>query len=185
MDMNPNKKHVFAISGSTRKNSNNEAIIKAIADLYKELIEVEIFDGIEKLPHFNADIEDENLEPSVIKFRKQIEESDGVIICTPEYVFSIPGSLKNSIEWTVSTIVFSDKPTALITASTSGEKAHEELFLVMKTLSAKINDNTRLLIQGPKNKIDRSGKIIEEKTLNDLKKMMNAFIELMSESIKK
>ena len=67
-------------------------------------------------------------------FRKSIEEADAVLICTPEYVFSLPGILKNALEWTVSTTVFSDKPTALLTASSSGEKAHESLLLVMKTL---------------------------------------------------
>ena len=77
------RKNVLAISGSTRKNSNNEAILKAIAEMYKEAMDVQIYDGIEKLPHFNPDIEDENVEQSVIDFRKQIDESDGVIICTP------------------------------------------------------------------------------------------------------
>ena len=99
-------------------------------------------------------------------------------------MFSIPGSLKNAIEWTVSTVVFSEKPLALITASTSGEKAHEELYLIMKTLSMKVNDDTRVLIQGPKKKIDRSGKIIDEKTLDDVKKMMNVFIETMKQNNK-
>ena len=175
------RKKVLAISGSTRKNSNNEAILNAIAELYKDLIDVQIFDGIEKLPHFNPDIEDENLDSSVVNFRKQIEKSDGVIICTPEYVFSIPGSLKNAIEWTVSTVVFSEKPIALITAATSGNKAHEELYLVMKTLSAKVSNDSRVLIQGPKKKIDRSGKIIDENTLNEIKEMMNIFIESMND----
>ena len=143
------RKNVLAISGSTRINSNNEAILKAISNIYNDQIEVHIYDGIAKLPHFNPDLEDDKVEQSVIDFRKQIEESDGAIICTPEYVFSIPGSLKNAIEWTVSTVVFSEKPLALITASTSGEKAHEELYLIMKTLSMKVNDDTRVLIQWP------------------------------------
>ncbi len=174
-------KKVLAISGSTRINSNNEAILKAISEIYRDKIEVNIYDGIAKLPHFNPDIKDDKVEQSVIDFRKQIDESDGVIICTPEYVFSIPGSLKNAIEWTVSTVVFSEKPVALITASTSGEKAHEELYLIMKTLSMKVNNDTRVLISGPKKKIDRSGKIIDEKTLTDVKKAVDSFINLMNE----
>ncbi len=180
--MTSKRKNVLAISGSTRKNSNNEAILKSIAEMYIENIEVRIYDGIEKLPHFNPGIEDENVEQSVIDFRKQIDEADGVIICTPEYVFSIPGSLKNAIEWTVSTVVFSEKPLALITAATSGEKAHEELYLVMKTLSMKVNHDTRVLIQGPKKKIDRNGKIIDEKTLSGVKKAIDSFIDLMNDA---
>src|SRR5262245_885307 len=124
------KKHILAICGSTRQNSANMQILKAIEEMAKDKLSFYYFD-LTTLPYFNQDIKDEEIHQSVFAFRKAISNADGVIICTPEYVFSLPGILKNAIEWTVSTTVFSDKSTALITASSSGEKAHESLLLVM------------------------------------------------------
>ncbi len=63
------------------------------------------------------DLDGENPPEAVLAFRKQIAAADGVLICTPEYVFTLPGSLKNALEWCVSTTIFSQKPTGLITAS--------------------------------------------------------------------
>jgi NAD(P)H-dependent FMN reductase len=59
----------------------------------------------------------------LLAFRKKIEDADGVLICTPEYVYSLPGSLKNAVEWMVSTTLFTDKPAALITAASSGTES--------------------------------------------------------------
>ncbi|MCW3124402.1 MAG: putative NADPH-dependent reductase, partial [Bacteroidetes bacterium] len=89
---------------------------------------------------------------------------------TPEYVFSLPGVLKNALEWTVSTRVWADKPVALITAAASGEKAHESLQLIMKTIEAKFDESTTLLIQGAKGKVGKDEKVDEQTTkqLSDL-----------------
>lgn len=108
-------------------------------------------------------------------FRNNIETADGIIICTPEYVFSIPSGLKNAIEWCISTTIFENKPLGIITASASGLKAHEDLQLIMKTASAKFTPETTLLIQGIKGKINEQGEIIDGKTKNDLTNFITAF----------
>ena len=72
--------------------------------------------------------------------------------------------MKNALEWCVSTTIFSNKNIGLITASASGEMGHEQLLLIMKTLEAKFQDNTQLLIQGIRGKINEEGKIINEET---------------------
>lgn len=115
----------------------------------------------------------------IISFHNLIYQADAVIICTPEYVFSIPRGLKNAIEWCVSTTVFSNKPTGLITASANGEKCHEELQLIMKTLMAKFTKDTTLLIKGAKGKIDNSGKVSDAQTITELKGFLNAFKALV------
>lgn len=171
------KLKVLAISGSTRKNSSNENILKGIEAIYSDQIEMTLFDGVDKLPHFNPDIDNDNLPSVVDSFRKQIGEADGVVFCTPEYVFSIPGSLKNAIEWNVSTTLFSSKPVAIIVASASGEKTFESLKLVMTTIEATIGPRSTLLIKGAKGKV-RNG-IIQEETLSDLKILMDDFIGVM------
>jgi len=159
---------ILAITGSTRKNSSNFKILKYISDNIKTEFEIEIFEDLAEIPHFNPDLDNENPPENVVSFRNKIIQADGIIICSPEYVFSLPGSLKNALEWCVSTTIFSNKNTGLITASASGEKGHEQLLLIMKTLEAKFLDNTQLLIQGIRGKINEDGKIINKETEAEL-----------------
>ena len=111
--------------------------------------------------------------------RNKIFSADGIIISTPEYVFSIPSGLKNILEWCVSTTVFSDKPVGLITASTSGGKGHEELKLIMKTIQTNFTEETTLLIQGIKGKVSREGRITDKGTEVKLRKLIISFKELI------
>lgn len=173
--MPDNKKKIIAVSGSTRKNSSNFKILKFISEHINNRYEVEIFEDLESIPHFNPDLDTENPPEEVTIFRNKILAADGVIICTPEYVFSLPGSLKNALEWCVSTTVFSNKKVGLITASASGEKGHEQLSLIMKTIEAKFDDKTQLLIQGIRGKLDDEGNIIDEKTLLNLQEFIRNF----------
>lgn len=166
---------ILAITGSTRKNSSNYKILKYISEHLKTEFEIEIFEDLAEIPHFNPDLDTENPPKQVEVFRNKIISADGVIICTPEYVFSLPGSLKNALEWCVSTTIFSNKKTGLITASASGEMAHEQLILIVKTLEAKFEENTQLLIQGVRGKINEEGKIINDETNIALQKFISNF----------
>ena len=179
MIMSNQRKKIVAISGSTRADSVNFHILKVIAVLYKAKVDFQIFLGIDQLPHFNPDLDNEKVAPTVTDFRKQIHEADGVLICTPEYVYSLPGSLKNAIEWTVSTVLFTEKPVALITAASSGEKAHEALHLLMSTIGAKIGPS--ILIQAPKTKVSGEGQITDGVTLHNIQELMDSFIISLSE----
>lgn len=174
------RKKIFAISGSTRTDSVNLQIIREIAGMYAEKADFQIYAGLGLLPHFNPDLDNENVAQTVTDFRTYIQQADGVLICTPEYVYSLPGSLKNAIEWTVSTVLFTDKPLALITASSSGQKAHEALNFLMSTIGAKIGPS--LLIQAPKTKISAEGKITDGATLHKIQELMDAFISSLSEN---
>ena len=170
---------IIAISGSTRKHSTNLDLILAIRDMFHESIELLLFSRIADLPHFNPDLDVAIPPQSVADFRHQLRHADGILICTPEYVFSIPSGLKNAIEWCVSTTVFSDKPAGLITASADGQKGHEELQLIMKTLMTKFTDETTLLIQGIKGKINAQGEISHAKTADEFNKFIEAFKTLI------
>jgi chromate reductase len=169
------KKKIVAVSGSTRKNSSNFKILKFISEHINSDFEVEIFEDLEMIPHFNPDLDSENPPEAVAIFRHKIATANAVIICTPEYVFSLPGSLKNALEWCVSTTVFSNKKVGLITASASGEKGHEQLALIMKTIEADFTDQTQLLIQGIRGKLDFEGNITDEKTLVNLEEFIKNF----------
>ena len=171
----PKQFKIFAITGSTRKNSSNYKILKHISENIKTGFEVEIFEDLDELPHFNPDLDTDNPPQTIISFRNKITEADGVIICTPEYVFSLPGSLKNALEWCISTIIFSKKKVGLITASASGEMAHDQLILIMKTLEAQFENENLLLIQGVRGKINEERKIINDETLAVLNKFITSF----------
>lgn len=177
-----NRKSIIGICGSASRNSANLSILKLIASFEKSDFNFEILDDLTELPHFKTELTDTNVPEKIVDFRNKIADADGIIICTPEYVFSIPSGLKNAIEWCVSTTVFSDKPIGLITASASGKKGHEELKLIMETVLTKFTNETTLLIQGVKGKIDKEGKVLDKKTENELKEFIQSFKNLIKVS---
>ena len=177
-----NKKTILAIIGSASSNSANHKIVEKIASLTIEEFNLIIYNDLKKLPHFDPELSANNPPKQIIEFRKSIELADGIIICTPEYVFSIPSGLKNAIEWCIATTIFSNKPIGLITASASGQKGHEELQLIMKTAMAKFTDETCLLIQGIKGKIDAQGNLTDNATKKQLDKFVDALEKLINKN---
>ena len=171
-------KKIFVINGSASENSVNEKLVTYIEKRTKEFFEVDIFSSLKSLPHFDPQLSVDGTPLAVMDFRQRIENADGIIFCTPEYVFSIPSGLKNAIEWCVATTVFSEKPVGIITASASGVKGHEELQLIMKTLYSKFTIDTTLLIQGVKGKINEQGEITHSETREQLGKFLKAYREL-------
>ena len=174
-------KNIFIINGSASDCSSNQKLINKVAE-YLSDFNVIVYNQLKTLPHFDPKLSDSNPPKEIVDLRKQIQEATGVIICTPEYVFSIPSGLKNAIEWCISTMVFSEKPLGIITASALGEKGHAELQLIMKTAMAKFNDDTTWLIPGIKSKINERGDIIHDTTREELTKFVDAFRELLASS---
>lgn len=175
------KKNVLAIVGSADKNSSNQKLVNRIGELTRSHFNVTIFNSLSGLPHFNPELSVDKTPQKILDFRKLILNSDGVIICTPEYVFSIPSGLKNAIEWCVATTVFSNKPVGLITASASGQKGHEELQLIMKTIEAKFTEQTTLLIQGIKGKFDDQGNLIDAVIIEKLNNFLLQFEKMLDD----
>ena len=176
------KQKILAISGSTRKNSTNHRLLKAIAEISKNNFDVTFYDELSLMPSFNPDEDNENVAKEVARFRLLISESDGVIICTPEYAHGVPGSLKNAIDWTVGTADFSRKPTLLITASTDGKYGHAALLETLRVIEAKNISELQLLISFASTKIDAENKIIDGQTLNNVKTLLNKLEVAMDQS---
>lgn len=174
------KKNIFAIIGSASSDSTNRKLVEYISSLPNENFYLTIFDNLKSLPHFDPELSVSNPPEQIIDFRKSIEQADGIIICTPEYVFGIPSGLKNAIEWCIATTIFMDKPSGLITASANGQKGHEELQLIMKTAIAKFTDETCLLIQGLKGKFDGQGVLTDNKIQEKLNIFIDNFIKLLN-----
>ncbi|GAA3513214.1 hypothetical protein GCM10022393_28770 [Aquimarina addita] len=175
------KKTIVAINGSASKNSSNLKLITWVAKTMGNTYQFIVFENLSELPHFNPALTDTDTPKQITAFRNEISNADAILISTPEYIFSIPSGLKNAIEWCVSTTVFSTKPIGLITASANGEKGHEELILIMKTLETNFTNETTLLIQGSKGKINKNGHITDKKTEYDLTKFIKSFHHLLKD----
>src|SRR6187551_310051 len=89
---------LLTISGSLREGSYNTALARAAADVAPENVEVELFDGLGELPLFDADLEGD-ANDAVRHLRERIAAADAVLFVTPEYNGSIPGVLKNAVDW--------------------------------------------------------------------------------------
>ncbi len=174
-------KKVFAIIGSASGRSANLQLVEIIAEMMKPFATVTIYDRLKELPHFDPELSVGETPDKILAFRNDIEKADVVIICTPEYVFSIPSGLKNAIEWCVSTTVFTKKAVAIVTASAHGVKGHEELKMIMRTLDATLSEEAMLLIQGIKGKINSEGKLTHPKT-NEL---LHSFVSSLQNTLTK
>lgn len=171
------KPKILCISGSLRPDSSNGRIIKLVAGLFATSAEFIIYEGLGSLPHFSPEIDTENPPLPVAQLRGQLQAADGVFICTPEYAFGVPGSLKNAFDWTVSSAEFSNKPVALITASSSGEKAHQALLYTLDAVGAKTDEKAKLLIPFIRSKFNSQGEIKDPETIEDIKTVMLALLQ--------
>jgi chromate reductase, NAD(P)H dehydrogenase (quinone) len=112
---------VLALSGSLRRDSHNRALLRAAQELAPVGVEVEVYDGWADVPAFNEDLEHDP-PASVEDFREQIAEADAVLIATPEYNGSIPGALKNALDWASrphGLSALAGKPVAVVSSSPS------------------------------------------------------------------
>ena len=133
---------LLAISGSLRRRSYNSALTDAAAAVYSRTADFQVWRGLAELPPFNEDL----IEPpaTVADLREQITWADAMLIATPEYNGSIPGALKNALDW--ASRPFPDnclrgKPVAVIGASTGlfgARWAQAELRKVLKAIGASV-----------------------------------------------
>jgi chromate reductase len=111
---------ILAISGSLRRDSHNTKLLRAAADLLPPGVELVIYDGLRDIPPYDDDALDNPPEP-VRRLKAAIADADGVLISTPEYNHSIPGQLKNALDWVSRPLISSplrNKPAAVVGAST-------------------------------------------------------------------
>ena len=104
---------LLAICGSLRAVSTNAALLQAAALLVPECMVIEHYDGLSRLPHFNPDLDVDPPPPPVRDLREAIRRADGLIVSSPEYARGVPGSLKNALDWLVSSDVVGSPGTEL------------------------------------------------------------------------
>jgi chromate reductase len=137
---------VLGISGSLRRDSHNTNLLRAAAMQLPPGAELEIFDGLRAVPPFDEDLEREGAPDAVERLRSEIAAADAVLIATPEYNASVPGVLKNAIDWASRPFpdnVLRDGPVAVIGASTGlfgAVWAQAELRKVLRHAGARVLD---------------------------------------------
>jgi chromate reductase len=138
--------HILGISGSLRRDSHNTSVLRAAAEAAGTDIELELFDGLKQVPPYDEDDDVHPRPAAVARLNAAIEEADAVLFSTPEYNSSIPGQLKNAIDWIsrpLATNALRNKPVAVVGASTGGFGAvwaQAELRKVLAALGARVLD---------------------------------------------
>lgn len=182
---------VVALVGSLRKESYNLQLAKTMQERYKGKLDIEIAD-IRSLPYFDQD-EENNPPQVVIDFKRQLADSQGVVIITPEYNWSIPGVLKNAIDWASRVDrVLIGKPvmTAGVSPAMLGTvraQLHLREILASPGVQAKVlpPGGNEILINFASQKFDEStGRLVDELTLGFLDGVVDKFIELIKSSDK-
>lgn len=171
---------ILGIAGSLRNGSYNKMLLNAAAELAPESIGIETFD-IKGIPFYNSDTEKAGTPDSVTAFKDKIRESDGVLISTPEYNYSIPGSLKNAIDWASRLPANSPllmKPVAIMGGSggMSGTiRAQGHLRQIVSHSNMLDMKRPEVLVTKIQEKFDENGKIIDEKLREHLIKFLASF----------
>ncbi len=174
---------ILAISGSLRASSTNTTLVRAIMRLAPENMLFSLYDELGELPHFSPDIDIEDAPQPVNALRRQLRDADGVLLCTPEYAYGVPGSLKNALDWTVSSGEFVSKPVVVISASPSilgGDKAHASLLLTLTALSANIVEGGTLIIPLMRTKLNANGEITDTATTQALRSVLAALAQTIT-----
>jgi chromate reductase, NAD(P)H dehydrogenase (quinone) len=175
---------VLAISGSLRRESHNTKLLRAAEELLPPSAQLEFFDGLAAVPPYNEDDDVDPAPPGVHRLRAAIAAADAVLIATPEYNASIPGVLKNALDWASRPFpgnAFRGKPVAVIGASTSmfgAVWAQAELRKVLGAIGARVIDRD-LPISLAEEAFDAQFKLVDDEHHERLAEILD---ELLSEA---
>lgn len=174
------KVHILGFAGSLRKQSYNRAILAAALQMVPDDASLEVFD-LEGIPPFNQDLE---LQPpdKVKEFKARIRAADAILIATPEYNYSIPGVLKNAIDWASRPYgdnAFDGKPVAVMGASigTLGTaRAQYDLRRSFVFLNMLPVNQPEVMVPFAQDKVDGSGRVTDEKTRKKIRELLDSLV---------
>jgi chromate reductase len=171
---------VLGVSGSLRRDSHNRRLLRAAAELLPPGVEFVEFDGLKAIPPFDED--DEHApDPAVGAWREALADADVVLFATPEYNGSIPGVLKNAIDWAsrpVKTAALRNKPVAVVGASTGmfgAVWAQAELRKVLATAGARVLDR-ELPVPVADDAFTDDGRLVEAEHHDELGAIVEALL---------
>jgi chromate reductase, NAD(P)H dehydrogenase (quinone) len=158
---------LLAISGSLRRGSHNTMLLRGAGGLLAPEHELVFWDGLRDVPPYDEDVDAEQAPTSVTALREAIAEADAVLISTPEYNSSIPGALKNALDWAsrpLATNVFRNKPVAVIGSSVGmfgAVWAQAELRKVLAAMGARVAE-VEVTVGHAADKFGDGGNLLDE-----------------------
>ncbi|MDX6555159.1 MAG: hypothetical protein QOD86_1354 [Miltoncostaeaceae bacterium] len=173
---------VLGIAGSLRKDSNNARLLRAAAEAVAGDVELTIYDGLRDVPPYDEDDDVEPAPEAVARWRAAIEEADAILIATPEYNHSIPGQLKNALDWASRPFPESalrNKPAAVIGSSTGSFGAvwaQAELKKILGATGSRVVP-AELAVAKAAERFDANGELIDERLRERLREVVLALVE--------
>lgn len=170
--------HVLGISGSLRRGSYNSGLLRAASGLLPEGMTLGIFD-LAPIPLYNADLDAAHTPEAVQEFKDRIRAADAILIATPEYNYSIPGVLKNALDWAsrpVKESPFNGKPLAILGAGGTGGtiRAQAHLRQVAMFLNMHALNRPEVLVMRSWEKFDANGNLTDEPTREAIRSLLVA-----------
>jgi chromate reductase len=172
---------ILGFAGSLRKDSYNKALLRAAMKLIPKSTKLEIFD-LEGIPPFNQDLE--NRMPEKVKeFKAKIKAADAILIATPEHNYSIPGVLKNAIDWASRPLgdnSFEGKPVAIMSASPGtlgGARAQYHLRQILVSLNMHAINRPEVIVASADEKIDENGNLTDEETRKRIRQLLESLVD--------
>jgi chromate reductase len=172
---------ILGIAGSLRRDSYNRAALRAATELAPEGVTVDIFE-LDGLPGFDQD-EEQNPPAKVVELKKRIRESDAILFVTPEYNYSIPGVLKNAIDWAsrpYGDSAWSGKPAAIMGASVGAigtARAQYHLRQIFVFLNMFPINQPEVMIGNASERFDADGNLTHDATKDFIRKLLQNLVD--------
>jgi chromate reductase len=166
---------VLGISGSLRRDSYNTALLRNVP------LELELWDGLKTIPPYDEDDDVEPAPPAVAEMRAAVAGADAILFATPEYNASVPGQLKNAIDWLsrpFATSVLRNKPVAVVGASTGAFGAvwaQAELRKVLATAGARVVEGD-VAVGHAHERFDANGVLMDDNLREQLQEVVDALV---------
>jgi chromate reductase, NAD(P)H dehydrogenase (quinone) len=174
---------VLGISGSLRRDSYNTALLRHAGELFEaEGAELEIYDGLRDIPPYDEDDDVENGSEAVARLRAAVAEADAVFFTTPEYNSSIPGALKNALDWVsrpLATNVMRNKPVGVIGASAGmfgAVWAQAELRKVLGAMGARVAEG-EVPVGHAATRFDENGRLNDENLEAEIREVIRNLLD--------
>lgn len=180
---------LLALSGSLRKASYNTALLRAASALCPEGVTLDLR-TLHGIPVYDGDVEAQGMPAEVTTLREAIQRADGLLICTPEYNNSIPGVLKNGIDWLSRPTAegkktFTGKPTALLGATPGGfgtVQSQDAMLSVLRSLSVDFWFGGRLMVSHANGVFEADGTLKDEATKELLRGFLKGFTDHIAQT---
>jgi len=173
---------VLGIAGSLRSDSHNRKLLLAAGALLPDDVEFEVWDGLKAVPPYDEDDDVEPAPAAVARLRAAIADADAILFATPEYNSSIPGQLKNALDWAsrpLATSVLRNKPVAVVGASAGAFGAvwaQGELRKVLSATGARVVD-AELALGHADQRFDERGALADENLRDELREVVWTLVD--------